>query len=275
MLLYAANGLCEGLKIKKRRRERKMVDVQRYVSSELSHFVGKGKSEEDQYRLLLQILRTGLLMHKPFKHPQQRALRLDFSQLREIEDDVVCFCDIPTPDLAIHVGKYSKFGLAFKKEFLVEQGACPVFYVANETPVPINPDALFPHYSVPLERITEARAKGTADRKLYFQTSVIGISKLFIVPNKLCAGGVDFKHDAPESDFRKEFADLLGLTDAQIAAVETALKANHKASSTIRNCTDFLWVWVFPFIKYFDAKLPPRRSLQLLHGAGMEGLPQC
>jgi hypothetical protein len=49
-----------------------MADVQRYVSSELSHFVGKGKSEEDQYRLLLEILRTGLLMHKPFKHPQQR-----------------------------------------------------------------------------------------------------------------------------------------------------------------------------------------------------------
>jgi Putative abortive phage resistance protein AbiGi, antitoxin len=178
---------------------------------------------------------------------------------------VVCFCDIPTPDLAIHVGKYSKFGLAFTKEFLIEQGACPVFYVANEGPVPINPDALFAHYSVPLDQITEARAKGTAARKFYFQTSVIGISKLLIALNELCASGVDFKHDAPESAFRKEFADLLGLTDAQVAAVETAL-ANDKASPTIRNCTDFLLLWVFPFIKYFDAKLP----LDDLHNYYME-----
>jgi hypothetical protein len=149
-----------------------MVDAQRYVSSELSHFVGRGKAEEDQYKLLIDILRRGLLMHKPFGHPQERVLRLDFSQPGEIEDDVVCFCDIPTPDLAIHVGKYSKFGLAFKKEFLIEQGACPVFYVANEGPVPVTPDALFAHYGVPFNRITEARAKGTTDRKFYFQTSV-------------------------------------------------------------------------------------------------------
>ena len=39
-----------------------MVDLQRYVSNELSHFVGKDKSDEDRYQLLLRILRTGLLM---------------------------------------------------------------------------------------------------------------------------------------------------------------------------------------------------------------------
>jgi hypothetical protein len=52
-----------------------------------------------------------------------------------IKYQVVCFCDIPVIDLAIHVRKYSKFGLAFKKAFLIERGACPVFYVANESPV--------------------------------------------------------------------------------------------------------------------------------------------
>jgi hypothetical protein len=51
----------------------------------------------------------------------------------------------------------------------------------------------------------------------------------------------------------------------KFAAVETAL-ANDKASPTIRNCTDFLLLWVFPFIKYFDAKLP----LDDLHNYYME-----
>ena len=57
-----------------------MVEVQRYVSSELSHFVGKGKSEEEQYRLLVCILKTSMLMHKPFNRRQPRMLRFDFSQ---------------------------------------------------------------------------------------------------------------------------------------------------------------------------------------------------
>jgi hypothetical protein len=126
-----------------RLRKRKMVDLQRYVSNELSHFVGRCQPEEDQYQLLLRILRAGLLMHKPFNLAQQRTLRFNFSQPDEITDDVICFCDIPTSDLAIHVRKYSKFGLAFKKEFLIDKGACPVFYVANESLVPIGSDELF------------------------------------------------------------------------------------------------------------------------------------
>src|ERR1700730_8093442 len=118
----------------------KMIDVQRYVSSELSHFVGKDKPEQEQYQLLVYILKTGWLLHKPFDPTQPRTARLDFSRPisadKTIDYEVVCFCDIPSSDLAIHVRKYSKFGLAFKKEFLIEKGACPVFYVANEGPIP-------------------------------------------------------------------------------------------------------------------------------------------
>jgi hypothetical protein len=44
---------------------------------------------------------------------------------------VVCFCDIPIGDLAFHARKYSDFGLAFRKEFLLAQGANLVFYVAE------------------------------------------------------------------------------------------------------------------------------------------------
>ena len=47
---------------------------------------------------------------------------------------VVCFCDIPVTDLAIHMTKYSRFGLSFLKPFLISKGANPVLYVANNSP---------------------------------------------------------------------------------------------------------------------------------------------
>ena len=43
----------------------------------------------------------------------------------------VCFCDIPEDGLKRHTDHYGRFGLAFEKAFLVEQGANPVFYVAK------------------------------------------------------------------------------------------------------------------------------------------------
>lgn len=36
-----------------------MPKVQRYVSTELTHFVGRGKAQEDQYALLVHILQVG------------------------------------------------------------------------------------------------------------------------------------------------------------------------------------------------------------------------
>src|ERR1019366_7648127 len=41
----------------------------------------------------------------------------------------VCFCDIPLGDLDLHMRKYSRFGIAFRKEFLLKKGATPVMYV--------------------------------------------------------------------------------------------------------------------------------------------------
>jgi hypothetical protein len=62
--------------------ERKMVDVQRNVSSELSHFVSaRTKTEkEQQYQLLLHILKTGWLLHAPFDPTRPRTASLDFSR---------------------------------------------------------------------------------------------------------------------------------------------------------------------------------------------------
>jgi hypothetical protein len=44
----------------------------------------------------------------------------------------ICFCDIPVGDLSIHMRKYSQFGVAFPKDFLLELGASPVMYVPGQ-----------------------------------------------------------------------------------------------------------------------------------------------
>ena len=235
-----------------------MPDMQRYVSSELSHFVGKEKPEEDQYQLLLHILNTGWLLHKPFDPTQPRTARLDFSRPistdKIIDYEVVCFCDIPSSDLAIHVRKYSKFGLAFEKEFLIDKGACPVFYVANDSPVPIAPDQLFAPGDF-LDRINKARSKGIVHRGLYFDTSVRAILDLLVALDTFCVNednryfkGID------AAEFANRFAHLLGLSPPQVAAVKQALKDNPAAIRTVRRCTDFLLNWVFTFMKCFDGK---------------------
>jgi len=51
----------------------------------------------------------------------------------------ICFCDIPVNDFGIHMSKYSKFGLSFRKEFLIERRANPVFYVATDSRPPTPP----------------------------------------------------------------------------------------------------------------------------------------
>ena len=113
---------------------------QRYVSKELSHFVGRVKSEEEQYGILLQILREGILLAPSSARVGGEAgepLRIGYELVtnpaepigERFRANVVCFCDIPVEDLTIHTAKYSRFGLAFEKDFLVERGASPVFYI--------------------------------------------------------------------------------------------------------------------------------------------------
>ena len=92
----------------------------------------------------------------------------------------------------------------------------------------------------------DARAKGSADRKLYFQNSVKAIIELLVALDILFVDESDrhFKTDAPVSAFRDQFAHLLDLSAAQVAAVDHALRSNPEASRTIKNCTFFLLNWV-------------------------------
>jgi hypothetical protein len=235
-----------------------MAHDQRYVSDELCHFVGKGKPEDQQYDILVnKILKSGWITHGPHHNPTvPRTAGLDLSKPistdEAIKYQVVCFCDIPTPDLIIHVSKYSKFGLSFKKPFLIDRGACPVFYVANETPVPaaevFAPDDF-------LDRIHEARKKGFVDRALYFDTSVRAIIDLLAALDALsCAESKRYFQGMNVNDCRSRLKSLIGLTDAQILAMTKILTESHIAPGTIRKCIDFLLNYVFTYIKCFDAK---------------------
>ncbi len=118
---------------------------QRYVSDELTHFVGRQLAAEDErYDLLVKILTTGWLKGGGMDEgePVEGTVRFRYRWERKLSDpeglfqaSAVCFCDIPVADLSLHVRKYSRFALAFKKEFLIPKGAAPVFYVPRGSPL--------------------------------------------------------------------------------------------------------------------------------------------
>lgn len=113
---------------------------QRYVSNELTHFVGRGQEAEAQYQLLKEILRTGELRRDPSRpagSPSVGWINLNnpFSHRTKYHFPGVCFCDIPVADLPVHIEKYSPFGVAFSRSFLVNRGASPVFYIAKDSEI--------------------------------------------------------------------------------------------------------------------------------------------
>jgi len=115
----------------------KMPGIQRYISRELSHFVGQGTSPENQFGLLVLILQAGWLTHPPHNPNISGGVSVNPSAKISTNEmyvpQVVCFCDIPVEDLHIHATKYSPFGLAFSKTFIVNQGGYPVLYVPRGT----------------------------------------------------------------------------------------------------------------------------------------------
>jgi hypothetical protein len=131
--------------------------MQRYISKELTHFVG-GNLRKDitdekqlldgQYELLLKIIQEKCISHSPhlprplwneLKYCASREYsigsRNKFSSNTKYVPQMVCFCDIPTGDLSIHISKFSPFGLSLKKSFLIERGANPVLYVEKNSAI--------------------------------------------------------------------------------------------------------------------------------------------
>jgi abortive phage resistance protein AbiGi (putative antitoxin) len=187
-----------------------------------------------------------------------RSLALDLAQPlstdQALKYEVVCFCDIPKPDFAIHVRKYSRFGLAFKKKFLIAKGACPVFYVANDTPTSVK--ELWPPANFMPEQVQAARKKGMIDRALLFSVSVRQVLDVFAAfdaisndeDQRFFKGG-----KLAVDECKSRLRALFDLSDAQVAALEQGLKGNQQAARTIASLRNFLIVEVFSFIKCFEA----------------------
>jgi hypothetical protein len=236
-----------------------MTGEQGYVSDELTHFVGRGKTTGNQYNLLVnKILKTGWLMHAPFNPSIQRTVDLDLSKPISTDEmikyQVVCFCDIPKDKLTIHVGKYSRFGLAFKKPYLIDKGACPVFYAANEAPVAVKKLFALEQYK---NRIAEARKEGKADRALLFDTAVKALFDILRGFDGLnpVEDARYFKKPADEIDQSEMYLrQLLNLDHSQLSSLKAALANNAQAFETLRMFADFLCNHVFSFTKCFDAK---------------------
>jgi hypothetical protein len=113
---------------------------QRYIASDLTHFVGRRENDDDsRYRLLVDIVKKGRLTAPPGCGKADGVQVLVVNEAGRasannlIRPAAVCFCDIPLADLAIHMRKYSHFGLAFSKDFLTAKGATPVYYISRTT----------------------------------------------------------------------------------------------------------------------------------------------
>jgi hypothetical protein len=114
---------------------------QRYISDELTHFVGAHLKEvedaheraEQRYGLLLKILEEGQLRSQTESRSIGRFVGFSPKEKlgRMIRGTFISYCDIPVDDIAIHVSKYSEFGIAFSREFLLRKGANPVLYLAE------------------------------------------------------------------------------------------------------------------------------------------------
>jgi Putative abortive phage resistance protein AbiGi, antitoxin len=240
-----------------------MVHAQRYVSDELTHFVGKGKTQDEQYDIFVnKILRTGWLTYPPHDLNRPRRLAVDFSQPistdQALKYEVVCFCDIPETDLPIHVRKYSGFGLAFKKEFLIGKGACPVFYVANESPT--SATELWPPGNFMTDQVQAARARGLIDRALLFSVSARQLLDIFAALDAISndEGQRFFQGGGalPPEECKSRLCALFDLSEEQVSAIEQALRENQQAARTIASLRNFLINEVFSFIKCFEATRP-------------------
>ena len=129
-----------------------MNSKQQYISNELTHFVGKkDKTPDEQYERLRKILNEGKLVHNltgkivgisASGGPTSGVLmkicpNTKLSNNEMFNPEMVCFCDIPVGDLNLHIQKYSPFGLSFEKNFVVQHGGAPVYYIPKEAAVKI------------------------------------------------------------------------------------------------------------------------------------------
>lgn len=103
---------------------------QRFTSEVLWHFVGRNKTEDERYQILLSILNTGLKISKD--NAEFKFLDLKTKQMVTLWGyPVSCLADIPLKDLHIHAERYGRYAIGFHKESVINNNFSPVLY-ANQ-----------------------------------------------------------------------------------------------------------------------------------------------
>lgn len=121
---------------------------QNYISDKLTHFIGrKLTNQNSKYDLLVKILNDKQLSPPPHVNGLGSAVKM--SPKNKISDNdlyqpyMICFCDIPDNNLKIHTEKYSCFGISFSKNFIVNNGGRPVFYIPKNSEIANRFDNIF------------------------------------------------------------------------------------------------------------------------------------
>jgi hypothetical protein len=234
---------------------------QRYVSNELTHFIGRGKEQLEQYDLLVNhILKPGWLTYPPHDRRSQRSPSADLSKTisdgQMLAHQIVCFCDIPLADLELHMKKYSKFGIAFRRDFLFSFGANPVFYVANNSTVQENTLIPVDHL---LDRMKKAITAGKIDRGLYFDNYLKVLLDLLWILNALAHDyqavwlTTSRSRDQNRAAAINMLTSLFALSEAEIDQMAAVASSRVACGITIKNISEFLLVGLVDFIKCFDA----------------------
>jgi hypothetical protein len=224
-----------------------------YVSNNLTHFVGRSlASDQPRYECLSKIIRDGTLLDPSHlgrldsifrvvipANPTDGVTYSSYPNVRHdlgsklsdntlVQFEIVCFCDIPLEDLAIHCAKYGCFGLAFSKRFLIAQGASPVMYI----PKPGSYEMIL-------------REHGLASGQLHYEERKSGdraglIDAVFAFHNeRLYARYLELQKAFPQAD-----------------SLDEALEVPKQLRTTLFYQTA-IEALIFGHMKFFDPSLPP------------------
>ena len=96
-----------------------------YISNNLIHWTGRGKTEEEAFEIVKIIIDTNrlLLSSCPTTGKQDEITA---------KEQIVCFTDIPVELSSRHCSRFGQFGVAFDKSVFIEYGANPVLYYTKQ-----------------------------------------------------------------------------------------------------------------------------------------------
>ena len=249
-------------------------NIQRYISKELTHFVGKGLNRASQYKLLIKILKEGCLTHPPHNIHQSGNLVIRsgarISKNEMYSPQMVCFCDIPLEDLEIHVKKYSSFGISFDKNHIIKKCGAPVYYMPIKSKVREIID-LTPEQKMELAKDGDVESLyKKIDKGEYFDTILPKYHKLFQLLRILIFEEFKGRQHKPEGalvdsiwnypmdsegypifDFPKN-----ATRDFQSKVRKNSVRSPMWLDQQLHQLQMFLEFHVFSYIKFFDHNYP-------------------